>query len=74
MSGKKQKPGLYLQQAGNKLLNMFFYRCSYKISCFSVSWHTTPVPLRKSSELPQKHWHHSHNNINGLKQPQGHFH
>ena len=35
MSGKKQKPGLYLQQAGNKLLNMFFHRCSYKISCFS---------------------------------------
>ena len=30
-----QKPCLYLQQAGNKLLNMFFHRCSYKISCFS---------------------------------------
>ena len=57
---KKQKPGLYLQQAGNKLLNMFFHKCSYKISCFS--------------ELPQKHWHHSHNNINWLKQSQSHFH
>ena len=26
MSRKKQKPGLYLQQAANKLLNMFFHR------------------------------------------------
>ena len=32
---EKQKPGLYLKQADNELLNMFFHRCSYKISCSS---------------------------------------
>ena len=33
---EKQKAGLHLQQADNKLLNLFFFfmRCSYKISCF----------------------------------------
>ena len=32
---KKYKPGFYLQQAGNRLLNMFFHRGSYKTFCFS---------------------------------------
>ena len=35
LSGKKYKLVLYLQQAGNKLLKMFFHRRSYKISCLS---------------------------------------
>ena len=33
---KKIEIWLYLQQAGIKLLNIFFHRCSYKISCFSA--------------------------------------
>ena len=32
---QEKKSSLYLQQAGNKLLSLFFHRCSYKISCFS---------------------------------------
>ena len=32
---KKKRPGLYHQYASNKLLNMFFHRCSFKITCFS---------------------------------------
>ena len=32
---KIENCGWYLQQAGNKLLNIFFHRCSHKISCFS---------------------------------------
>ena len=32
------------------------------------------VSLCQSSELPQKHWYHNHNNRNWLKQPQSHFH
>ena len=35
LSGKKYKLVLYLQQAGNKLLKMFFHRRSYKTSCLS---------------------------------------
>ena len=30
--------------------------------------------LRYSSELPQKPWHHGHNNRKWLKQPKCHFH
>ena len=69
MSGKKI--GIYLPQAGNKLLNMFFF---IGVALPIVSWRTIPVSLCQSSELPQKHWHHSHNNRNWLKQPQSHFH
>ena len=36
---KKQNPGLYLQQGGSKLLNMFF---PIKLAVL-VSWRTTPV-------------------------------
>ena len=43
MSGKKQKPDFYLQQAGGKLLNMIFHRCSYKISCFSELAYSSSV-------------------------------
>ena len=43
MSGKKYKPGLYLQQAGNKLLNTFFHKCSYKISYFSELMYNSSV-------------------------------
>ena len=71
--GKKQKPGLYLQQAGNKLLNMFLIDVAIQLAVL-ISWRTTPVSLCKSSKLPQKHWHRSHNNRNWLKQPQIHFH
>ena len=46
--GKKQKAGLYLQQAGNKLLNMFFHIFLIEVAiklAILVSWHTTPVSL-----------------------------
>ena len=33
----------------------------------------TYFDLQRSSELPQKPWHHVHNDINWLKQPQIHF-
>ena len=54
---------------------MFLHRCSYENSCL-VSWHNSSsvLVLIFASELPQKHWHHIHNNRNWLKQPQSHFH
>ena len=45
LSEKKQKPGLYLRQGGNKLLNMFFRRCNYRICRFSELAYSTPVSL-----------------------------
>ena len=46
----------------NKLLNIFFHRCSYKISCL-VSWHNSSsvLVLIFASELPQNYWHCIHN-------------
>ena len=62
-SGKKQKPGLYLQQTVNKLLNMFFIGVAIKLAAL-VNWRRTPVSSCYSSKLPQKHWYNSHNNRN----------
>ena len=45
MSGKKQKPGLYLQQAGNKTAKyVFLIGVAIKLAVL-VSWRTTPVSL-----------------------------
>ena len=45
---------------------------------FSKLYHTRSICdnlfyLKRSSELPQKRWHHSHNNRKWLKQPQSNF-
>ena len=61
MTGKSQKPGLYLQQGGNKLLNMFFHKCSYKISCFSeLAYKSSSVRTLCANLLNwgQMHWSH----------------
>ena len=44
MTERKQKPALHLQQAGNKLPNMFFIGIARKLAAL-VSWGTTPVFL-----------------------------
>ena len=46
---------------------------------FSKLWHTKSIcdnlfDLKRSSELPQKRWHHSHSNTKWLKLPESHFH
>ena len=46
---------------------------------FSKLWRTSNIcgnlfDLQRSSELSQRHWHHSPNNIKWLKQLQSHFH
>ena len=72
---KKQKPGLHLQWAGNKLLIMFFHRCSYEISCL-VSWHNALAcaNLRIWTASEALALWYIYNNRHSLKQPQSHFH
>ena len=41
---KKQKPGC-ISNKQVKLLNMFFHRCRYKISCFSELAYNSSVPV-----------------------------
>ena len=72
---KKRKPDLHLQQTGNKLLNMFFHRCSYKISCFSeLAYNSSVLNLLISNLLNCLRSNGTiHNNRNWLKQPQSHI-
>ena len=65
---REKKPGLYLQWAGNKLLNMFFHKCSYKISIFDEFSYNSSVLCANFLNC------YSQNNKNWLKQSQSHFH